>query len=192
MEFGHGSPEAYFGSCFSGFPNFFVLFGPNTLSGHLSVIYTTECQINFILRVIEPIMSGFNRSMLSNLVGYEYPDSVAVTSVAERRDVETVDKNAKKLVYASGCSSWFIDEKTGRNTSMYPDWQFKFWLRSIFVRWEDFTYKKAGEKSQSTFKITKRFGGLCTAVTLIAVGAALGTRGVQCLGYSDKLSTIFS
>ncbi|KAJ5090814.1 Baeyer-Villiger monooxygenase [Penicillium argentinense] len=71
-------------------------------------------------------MNGINRSLLFNVIGYEYTDLVAVTSVAERRDVETTDQKAKGSVYGSGCSSWFIDERTRRNTTMYPDWQLKF------------------------------------------------------------------
>src|ERR1700748_278611 len=104
MEFGNGSPEAYLGTCLSGFPNSFVLMGPNTLSGHLSVMYTTECQIGFILRVIQPILESIHRPL-----GSDYPESVVVTAPAERRDVEMVDRKAKKLVWASGCTSWFID-----------------------------------------------------------------------------------
>jgi hypothetical protein len=117
--------------------------GPNTLSGHLSVIYTTECQIGFIIRAVRPILAGLDSN---RLIGREYPDSVAATDIAERRDVRYVDEKAAKLVWASGCSSWFIDENTGRNTIMYPDYQFKFWLRTIFIRWEDLTYKNGSKE----------------------------------------------
>ncbi|KAF9893503.1 hypothetical protein FE257_010815 [Aspergillus nanangensis] len=142
-DFADGSPEAYFGTCLSGFPNFFILMGPNTLSGHLSVIYTTECQINFVLRIIRPILNGTNRSLLLSLLGIESPDSVTVTSVAERKDNAQTDHKAKQLVWASGCTSWFIDPSTGRNTIMFPDWQSKFYLRSVFIPWNDFVYRKA-------------------------------------------------
>lgn len=36
--------------------------------------------------------------------------------------------------------SWYIDPKSGRVTSMQPDWQVKFMLRSHFPKWEDFTF----------------------------------------------------
>jgi hypothetical protein len=107
--------------------------GPNTLSGHLSVIYTTECQFNFALRIIHPIITG-----KTNIV--------EVTPEAEARDISNVQEKAKRLVWATGCSSWFIDETTGRNTIMFPDWQFKFWWRSVFVNWKDLEYRSVDTK----------------------------------------------
>jgi hypothetical protein len=110
------------------------MMGPNTLSGHLSVIYTTECQFNFTLRVLQPILKG-------------QADIVEVTTEAEKRDINRVQEKAKGLVWATGCTSWFIDEETGRNTIMFPDWQYKFWLRSVFVSWGDFEYRNVSTKS---------------------------------------------
>ncbi|KND86419.1 Baeyer-Villiger monooxygenase [Tolypocladium ophioglossoides CBS 100239] len=131
-------PSSYFGSCLCGFPNFFILMGPNTLSGHLSVIYTTECQINFLLRIIQPVMKSLRakRSKLPSL--WSPPDIVAVTAGAEAKDIAEVQEKASKLVWATGCVSWFIDLKSGRNSIMYPDWQYRLWLRSVFIRWSDF------------------------------------------------------
>ncbi|KAF5648423.1 monooxygenase [Fusarium tjaetaba] len=123
-----GAASSYFGTCLSEFPNFFIMMGPNTLSGHLSVIYTTECQINYTMRVLRPILKG-------------KADIVEVTPEAEKKDIDRVQEKAKRLVWATGCTSWFIDEKTNRNTIMFPDWQFKFWLRSIFVAWNDLQYR---------------------------------------------------
>ncbi|GKU04504.1 4-hydroxyacetophenone monooxygenase protein [Fusarium langsethiae] len=128
-----GAASSYFGTCLFGFPNFFVMMGPNTLSGHLSVIYTTECQFNFTLRIIHPIITGKT-------------DIVEVTPEAEARDINNVQEKAKRLVWATGCTSWFIDETTGRNTIMFPDWQFKFWWRSVFVNWEDLEYRSVDTK----------------------------------------------
>ncbi|EXL41086.1 hypothetical protein FOCG_16469 [Fusarium oxysporum f. sp. radicis-lycopersici 26381] len=123
-----GAASSYFGTCLSEFPNFFIMMGPNTLSGHLSVIYTTECQINYTMRVLKPVLTG-------------KADIVEVTPEAEKKDIDRVQEKAKRLVWATGCTSWFIDEKTNRNTIMFPDWQFKFWLRSVFVAWNDLEYR---------------------------------------------------
>ncbi|CAJ0551376.1 Ff.00g113060.m01.CDS01 [Fusarium sp. VM40] len=128
-----GAASSYFGTCLSQFPNLFIMMGPNTLSGHLSVIYTTECQINFTLRVLQPILKC-------------QADIVEVTAEAEKRDINRVQEKARELVWATGCTSWFIDEKTGRNTIMFPDWQYKFWLRSVFVSWGDFEYRNVSTK----------------------------------------------
>ncbi|KAH6999111.1 hypothetical protein BKA56DRAFT_627184 [Ilyonectria sp. MPI-CAGE-AT-0026] len=142
-EVSEGASSAYFGTCVSGFPNFFVMMGPNTLSGHLSVIYTTECQINFTMRVISPVMKALrnSRSILPTI--RSAPDIIGVKADAEQRDIATVQEKAKELVWATGCTSWFIETTTGRNTIMYPDWQYRFWLRSVFIDWNDFAYRKS-------------------------------------------------
>jgi hypothetical protein len=148
-----GAASSYFGTCLSEFPNFFIMMGPNTLSGHLSVIYTTECQINYTMRVLRPILTG-------------RADIVEVTPKAEKKDIDRVQEKAKHLVWATGCTSWFIDEKTNRNTIMFPDWQFKFWLRSVFVAWNDLEYR-----SVSTKKAIKKSRG---ASSLLVVAGLVG------------------
>lgn len=151
-------PSSYFGTCLSGFPNFFIMMGPNTLSGHLSVIYTTECQINFAMRIIRPILNTINTTASSLSIYRPTQDIVVVNPSAETRDIEEVQQKAKKLVWATGCTSWFIDQHTKRNTIMFPDWQFKFWIRSVFVSWNDFTYRTSIlSKEVTKSKIANRF-----------------------------------
>lgn len=126
--------------------------GPNTLSGHLSVIYTVECQINFTLRVIRPVLQA-------------RADTVEVGVEAEKRDIDHVQRKAKGLVWATGCTSWSIEEKSGRNTSMFPDWQYNFWARSVFVSWDDFLYK---------WRDTPRDGHLKRRTALVTASLAMG------------------
>ncbi|KAL7943605.1 hypothetical protein V8C42DRAFT_346534 [Trichoderma barbatum] len=147
-----GVPSSYLGTCLSGFPNFFVMMGPNTLSGHLSVIYTTECQINLAMRIMRPVLNAMGTDTSILAVRRPYRDIVAVKPSAEKRDIEMVQQKAKKLVWATGCTSWFIDGTTKRNTIMFPDWQYKFWLRSIFVYWDDFTYRTSATFREATTK----------------------------------------
>ena len=47
-DWAHGA-RAYFGLTVSGFPNFFMLYGPNTNLGHNSIIFMIECQIAYIV-----------------------------------------------------------------------------------------------------------------------------------------------
>ncbi|KAF3045515.1 hypothetical protein E8E12_008910 [Didymella heteroderae] len=138
-----GVAQAYFGTVVPHFPNFFVLMGPNTVTGHLSVIYTVECQINFTLRLLSPILKSlpsYRSSSLLPSLGTP-PATVEVLPSAAASDFEWTQREAKKLVWASGCTNWAIDPKTGLNNMMYPDWQFMFWLRSIFWRKQDFVFK---------------------------------------------------
>ena len=45
----NGSPRAHLGVTVPGFPNFFILMGPNTGLGHTSVVYMIESQIAYVL-----------------------------------------------------------------------------------------------------------------------------------------------
>ena len=44
-----GSPEAYLGTTVAGFPNLFLLVGPNTGLGHNSIVFMIESQINYVV-----------------------------------------------------------------------------------------------------------------------------------------------
>ncbi|KAL5117696.1 hypothetical protein ACEQ8H_004444 [Pleosporales sp. CAS-2024a] len=123
-----GVAQAYFGTVVPHFPNFFILMGPNTVTGHLSVIYTVECQINFTLRLLEPILQSLPsyraRHSLTPSLFLPAPMTVEVCPQAALADSQWTQTAAKKLVWASGCTNWAVDSKTGMNNMMYPDWQF--------------------------------------------------------------------
>lgn len=146
--------------------------GPNTVTGHLSVIYTVECQINFTLRLLEPILKSLpsyrSRSFLPSLLTGPVPATVEVRPEAAAQDFEWTQREAKKLVWASGCTNWAVDPKTGLNNMMYPDWQFMFWLRSIFWRKQDFIFRN--EKSEEIEPGRTRKW----AVRLLTLGALVG------------------
>ncbi|KAK0663726.1 Baeyer-Villiger monooxygenase [Lasiodiplodia hormozganensis] len=179
-RYNEGSPEAYFGTMLSGFPNFFVLMGPNTVSGHLSVLYTTECQINFVNKLIAPILAALHPKAVSlrSLLALPPPDDIVeVKPEAEAKDVEWVAQATKKLVWSTGCSSWGIDERTGKNTMMYPDWQFKYWLRSLWPKWGDMRYEKSKPAlaAESRRKIWPRYVTLLVVAAIIGGGKAVET-----------------
>lgn len=152
------------------------MMGPNTVSGHLSVIYTTECQINLSMRLLKPIMRALDASRSSSMFGSRTHDVVSVSSKAESRDISSVQDKAEKLVWASGCTSWFI-HKSGRNTAMFPDWQYKFWLRSVLIQWGDFRYR-ASTNWEEESRRGINFGMGMT--TIAVVGAVLGGLAYKC------------
>jgi len=51
-----GGPVAYLGTCLPGFPNFCMLSGPNTATGHTSVIFTEEVQVDYIIKLVKPVI----------------------------------------------------------------------------------------------------------------------------------------
>lgn len=128
-----GGAEAYKGTVVSGFPNFFILYGPNAATGQHSVIFHSECQINYSCRLIRPVLTGSNAA-----------DFIMVKPEAQARDLQWVQSKLKSLVFNSGCQSWWMDPNTKKNTFIYPDPMYKYWLRTIFPTWSDFFIKKNG------------------------------------------------
>ncbi len=82
-------PEAYLGINVSGFPNLYILYGPNTNLGHSSIILMMECQIDYTLRAIQAasahgaqaldvkatVMADFNRWLQEELAGSSWAGS---------------------------------------------------------------------------------------------------------------------
>lgn len=178
-EHHQGAAQAYLGTCIPGFPNFFTLMGPNTVTGHLSVIYTVECQINFLLRLIDPLIKSkqaSNRSLLP-----QTPTNVVdVKFDAARNDSTWMQKELRKLVWASGCTNWALDPKTGVNIAMYPGYQFMFYLRSVFIPKNDFEYQD--EKKQRKSLTVGGWKNIQSAISTVAVLGMLTGIGVNRAG----------
>jgi cation diffusion facilitator CzcD-associated flavoprotein CzcO len=111
-----GSPRAYFGTAVNGFPNLFILLGPNTGLGHTSVVYMIESQIAHVVQAIGALrQSGAG--------------TIEVRADAQARFNEEVDARMQATVWNSGCASWYID-RTGRNATLWPDWTWRFRRRA--------------------------------------------------------------
>ncbi len=110
----NGSPQAHLGTTVSGFPNFFFLLGPNTGLGHTSVVYMIESQIAHITSAL--------RYMREHRLA-----TVEPSAEAQAAFVAEVDRRLGRTVWnKGGCASWYID-KTGRNSTLWPDatWRFR-------------------------------------------------------------------
>ena len=113
-----GSAQAFRGTTVSGFPNLFILLGPNTGLGHNSVVYMAESQLNYVMDAL--------RVMRERGV-----ESVDVRSEAQEGYNAKIQRVMGRTVWNSGgCSSWYID-RNGRNTTIWPDftWRFRLKLR---------------------------------------------------------------
>jgi len=53
-----GGAQAYMGNAMEGFPNLFIVFGPNTATGHSSVILASENMVEYSLKFIKKIVKG--------------------------------------------------------------------------------------------------------------------------------------
>ena len=111
-----GSPRAHLGTTVSGFPNLFVLLGPNTGLGHTSVVIMIESQIEHVLAAL--------RHMRRSNVGAVEPRAEAQAAFIAR-----VDQKMKRTVWlAGGCRSWYLD-RDGRNFALWPGFTFSFHRR---------------------------------------------------------------
>lgn len=103
-----GGPQAYQGTAMDGFPNFFIVFGPSTATGHSSVILASENMVNYALKFIKLILNGD-------------AETVEVKKEAEEDYTRDIQRNLKDTIWSSGgCNSWCFDNQTGWNSTMYP------------------------------------------------------------------------
>jgi cation diffusion facilitator CzcD-associated flavoprotein CzcO len=98
---------AYKGVTVAGFPNWFILMGPNTGPGHTSVLVFTEAQIGYALQAIRRLVA--DRSLRSVEVRREVQDAYNAG----------IQSRMKHMVWSSGCSSWYLSPDGG-NHSLYP------------------------------------------------------------------------
>jgi cation diffusion facilitator CzcD-associated flavoprotein CzcO len=111
-----GSPRAHLGTAVSGFPNLFLLLGPNTGLGHNSMVYMIEAQIAYVLDAL--------RTMRERDAG-----AVEVRAEVEEAFNDGIDARMRGTVWTTGCSSWYFDSK-GRNAALWPDWTWRFRRRT--------------------------------------------------------------
>jgi cation diffusion facilitator CzcD-associated flavoprotein CzcO len=104
--------HAYLGITVPGFPNFFMLYGPNTNLGGNSIIYMLEGQIGYVLGAIEALQA-------------ERLAWVDVRPEVEQAFNSWVHSASEKSVWETGCHSWYTTA-SGRNTNNWPDHTFLY------------------------------------------------------------------
>lgn len=106
--------EAYLGITLASFPNFFMMYGPNTNLGHNSILFMLECQSNYIVRCIERTRARRGGSM------EVLPDVFATYNTR-------IQEELRDTVWAKVEASWY-KTKSGRITNNWygPTW--KYWL----------------------------------------------------------------
>lgn len=91
-------PSAYLALAVPGFPNFFMLNGPNSPVGNFSLIMTAELQIAYVMKLVSLVQRG------------ELPIAMPSAEAADRFEQERTEA-AKKTVWATGCKSWYLDDR---------------------------------------------------------------------------------
>ncbi len=91
-------PSAYLAISIPGFPNLFMLNGPNGPVGNFSLIEVAELQFGYILQLVELVRSGRCQQVSAS------------RSATQQFDEDRVEA-AKHTVWQTGCSSWYLDDR---------------------------------------------------------------------------------
>ncbi|EDT03523.1 alpha/beta hydrolase fold domain-containing protein [Burkholderia ambifaria] len=97
--------QAYLGLTVPGFPNFFMLYGPNTNLGHNSIVYMLESQIAHVMRCVRAMRR-------------DGASAIDVDPRRYRRFNAHVQQRLEGSVW-SGCKSWYVDA-SGHNSTNWP------------------------------------------------------------------------
>jgi cation diffusion facilitator CzcD-associated flavoprotein CzcO len=91
-------PSAYLSISIPGFPNFFMLNGPNGPVGNFSLIDVAELQLGYIMQLVERLQTGECREISATREAMEHHEAARVEA-------------AKKTVWMTGCRSWYLDDR---------------------------------------------------------------------------------
>jgi 4-hydroxyacetophenone monooxygenase len=123
-----GDARAYMGIVMPGFPNFFMLYGPNTnIVVNGSIIYFSECEVQYVMACLRHLIQGEHRALDC------------------RRDVfdaynKRIDEaNRKRTWGASGVNSWYKNAK-GRVSQNWPFNVIEYWQQTRDVDPADYTF----------------------------------------------------
>jgi cation diffusion facilitator CzcD-associated flavoprotein CzcO len=105
--------EAHRGTTVAGFPNLFLLLGPNTALGHSSVVFMIEAQIGYVMQALAALESYGARSL-------------EVRRVAQERYNAELHAQLDETVWnRGGCRAWYRDAD-GKNFTLWPTHTFTF------------------------------------------------------------------
>src|SRR5262249_32015270 len=100
--------NAYLGITVSGFPNLFILLGPNTGLGHNSVVLMIEAQVRYVMSCLKLMKQRKQRV-------------IEVRPDVQQNFVDDTHRRLQRTVWlAGGCNSWYQDQNTGEVTTIWP------------------------------------------------------------------------
>ncbi|KIJ55056.1 hypothetical protein M422DRAFT_73698 [Sphaerobolus stellatus SS14] len=150
-----GGPGAYNNTAVHGFPNFMILYGPNSTTGHNSVIFTIESHLRYSLKIIEPLLKG-------------EASTFEVNEIEERNYVQRIQKVSKTRLFYAACTNWYVTD--GWNATLYPWTQVRFWWASLWPKWSAWTYQSTPFERQRRLKrIYRTYTLVLFTFSLIAV-----------------------
>lgn len=123
---------AYLGTAVPGFPNMFMLYGPNTNVGSNSVIFMLEAQAHYVVRALTYLRRR----------GKSY---VAVRPDTMRAFIERIDRWMQGTVWTTRCSSYFR-AANGRVVTQWPRSARDFWVMTRRFRPRDYRFEPSTDR----------------------------------------------
>ncbi|KAG9088340.1 hypothetical protein FRC06_002084 [Ceratobasidium sp. 370] len=123
-----GGPTGYMGTTIPGFPNWVTVFGPNTATGHASVIFAEEMQIDYVAQLLQPILQGKAKSF-------------APRAEATRSWNDWIQLQLSKYHIWSSCSSWYrAGNQKGKIVALWPGSTTHMWWSFRKPVWGNFEF----------------------------------------------------
>jgi cation diffusion facilitator CzcD-associated flavoprotein CzcO len=116
--------ESYYGTTVAGFPNAFILAGPNTGIGHTSLVVMIEAQYSYI-------MDAINKAKQQDIKYMDVKESVQSDFCQSMQD---------KMVgtaWTSGCNSWYLSD-SGKNFTIWPDYTYNYIQQTKKINLSDY------------------------------------------------------
>jgi cation diffusion facilitator CzcD-associated flavoprotein CzcO len=114
----------YLGIAVHGFPNLFLLMGPNTGLGHNSMIFMIEAQARYALQAIQAIRAR-------RLAFLDVRASV------QREFTDRLQRKIRQSVWSTGCRSWYM-AADGHNATVWPRFTFQYWWQTRRIALADY------------------------------------------------------
>jgi cation diffusion facilitator CzcD-associated flavoprotein CzcO/acetyl esterase/lipase len=115
--------SAYLGMTVAGFPNLFIMYGPNTNLGSGSIIFQLESQMSYILDAVRKLR--------------ERGGWLSVRPDVQRSFDREIQERLSTSVWQTGCNNWYLDEH-GRNTNNWPGFTLEYRRRTRRLDLEDY------------------------------------------------------
>jgi hypothetical protein len=116
--------EAYLGMTVHGFPNLFMLYGPNTNLGHNSILYMLESQFAYILDALQHMRR-------------QQWQAIEVKAQTQNVYNQWVQAKLKDTVWSGGCHSWYKTE-SGKNTNNWVGFTLLYRYKTQHFKAQDY------------------------------------------------------
>lgn len=128
--------EAYKGINVAGFPNLFMLYGPNTNLAHSSIVFMLESQVRYVIQCVQTLCE---------------PDIAAMDVRADRQQAynDDIQNRLDGTVWTAGCNSWYVNA-AGKQTNNWPDFTFAFRRMTAHLALEDYQLEAPRQPSRAS------------------------------------------